>query len=200
MSIHAAGPARSVALHRRRSGIASPPVGGRALRTRSRRTCANGSLEGVTPAAAVATAATPVAAVAPAARGVGPGRRAKFFLGKLPGWVCREDQVADVVRFLMHVYLDPRRQLDSMFAQHCLGFRRQAVLERLVGPGPGNDLAPLFVLEALLIGHDLPPFPNADSLNGPALPDAVPAFLSGRSHESAQIVPPSLRPTSLSDP
>ena len=68
----------------------------------------------------------------------------------------KESRRCSASRIFIHAHPDVARRLEPLLAQDGFGIGQQAIPEAVVGPGPGNDPAPLFVLNPLLLSHDAP--------------------------------------------
>jgi hypothetical protein len=64
--------------------------------------------------------------------------------------------VLDTGGILDDPHLDTGCRFNPVFPQHRLRIGHEAGLELRVGPRTGHDLAPLFLLESLLLGHGFP--------------------------------------------
>jgi hypothetical protein len=53
-------------------------------------------------------------------------------------------------------HADLARCIEALLEQDGFGIGEQSISERVVGPGPGDDPAPLFVWNPFLLSHDAP--------------------------------------------
>ena len=113
-----------------------------------------------TAAAPTAAATAPTTTTAAPRIAISDAHRQQLFFGKVDR-LGRQCQVEDLVRALhlgtfAHAHADVAGRFVALFKQDGFGIGQQPVAERVVGPGPGDDPAPLFVLNPLLFGHDAP--------------------------------------------
>jgi hypothetical protein len=113
-------------------------------------------------AAAAATAPAPAPSAPSAAPATAPRHahgQQLFFrqIDRLGGQGKIEDLVGALhLRLFGLADANIARRLEALFEQDGFGIGQQAVFERIVGPGPGHDPAPLFALNPLLFRHDVP--------------------------------------------
>jgi len=81
--------------------------------------------------------------------------RRQFYLRQVFRWAGRQNEVLNSGFAFDHPDFHPGCRFNPELAEHCLGIGHKPSLEFRVGPGPGYNLSPLFLLKSFLLGHDL---------------------------------------------